>query len=134
MHRMLLIYMKRSVVITHSIFFITRADVGYQVFDRTGCSEVNRLLLKLCENFDTLPTSLFVTGIKRLDAEAMSGGGFADIYRGSLRNEVVALKRLRIFLNDQEHQKLHRVFHVQFRNLGLIHPCLILFSGYVERL
>jgi hypothetical protein len=80
-----------------------------QVFEKTNQREAYGLLLKLCEWYDSLPTSLFVTGIRRLDHDATFGGGFSDVYRACRDGQVVALKRLRVFLRDQERQTFHRV-------------------------
>jgi hypothetical protein len=77
--------------------------------------------MKLCEHCDKLPTSLFITGAERMDIDAVFGGGFADIFRASHNGEVVALKRLRIFLKDNERQKLHRVSgHHYFFSFALL--------------
>jgi hypothetical protein len=80
-----------------------------QILDRFDCPEISRLLLRLCKGCDVLPMSLFITGIRRIDTEATYGGGYSDIYKASLRHQIVALKRLRIFLTDQERHKVHMV-------------------------
>lgn len=72
------------------------------------------LLLKLCETCDKLPSSLLVTGVELDGRDAEFGGGFADIYRASLRYETVAVKRLRVFVDGPDRLTLHRVntFHL----------------------
>ncbi|KAJ7890486.1 hypothetical protein B0H14DRAFT_2241797, partial [Mycena olivaceomarginata] len=45
--------------------------------------KARRLLVKLSEASDTLPTSLFIRGVSGLDKEATFGGTFGDIYRAS---------------------------------------------------
>lgn len=74
-----------------------------------------RLLVKLSEASQTLPTGLFIKGVSRLDEEARFLGGFADIYRASYQAygsepKNVALKRLRISQKtNQEYQEFRRV-------------------------
>jgi len=75
-------------------------------------SAVHRLLVKLSEASDTLPSSLFIKGIKLLENNAEYGGGFADIFRAEYRGERVALKRLRIFESQVKRHETHRVLVV----------------------
>ncbi|KAJ7765418.1 kinase-like domain-containing protein [Mycena maculata] len=62
--------------------------------------KARRLLVKLSEVSDTLPSSLFIQGVARLDKEATFGGTFGDIYRCSYQGQDVALKRIRVFQRD----------------------------------
>ncbi|KAE9399550.1 kinase-like protein [Gymnopus androsaceus JB14] len=61
---------------------------------------VQRLLVKLSECTDIIPTSLFIKGVNRQDAFACCGGAFGDIYRARYRDQDVALKRIRVFQGD----------------------------------
>jgi hypothetical protein len=71
--------------------------------------EARRVQISLSENCNNLPLSLTLQGVSLLEDNVISGGGFADIFRGSYRNEVVALKRLRIFQPNEERQRVHKV-------------------------
>jgi hypothetical protein len=117
----------------HHLSLLAYAHTKSQICDRTSCSETRRQLLKLCESCNKLPTSLFVIGVRRLEPEAIFGGGFADIYRASLQDDVVALKRLRIFLNDQDRRALHRVFCPHSGLKSGPYACVNIFSGSVGR-
>ncbi len=44
-----------------------------------------------------VPRSFLISGIHLQDRDAVSGGGFADIFRASYKGQPVALKRLRNF-------------------------------------
>ena len=44
-----------------------------------------------------IPPYLLLSGVRRLDKDPIAGGGFADVWRGKLHGEVVALKVLRDF-------------------------------------
>lgn len=60
-----------------------------------------------------LPTTLFITGVK-MDAMAspVAGGSFADVYRGSYQGHDVAIKRIRVFLSNDDTNKLYKVRHI----------------------
>ncbi|KAJ7656682.1 hypothetical protein B0H17DRAFT_861937, partial [Mycena rosella] len=46
-------------------------------------SRARRIIIKLSEACDKLPSSLFITGVTERDEHATFGGGFGDIYRAS---------------------------------------------------
>ena len=60
-----------------------------------------------CANIRCLvPSSLRLGGIYVTDKWPVSGGGFADIYKGQYRGEVVALKVIRNFSGTQGLEKV----------------------------
>ncbi|KAJ7765124.1 kinase-like domain-containing protein, partial [Mycena olivaceomarginata] len=59
-----------------------------------------RLMQKLSEAHDQLPTSLFIDGVSDADEHPTFAGGFGDVYRASYDGERVALKRMRTFTAD----------------------------------
>jgi len=63
---------------------------------------LRQLLASLLKANKTIPRSLFVKGISLKSNIAIKCGGFADIFQGSYRGELVALKRMRISSNDQD--------------------------------
>ncbi|KAJ7115954.1 kinase-like domain-containing protein [Mycena epipterygia] len=72
--------------------------------------KARRLLVKLSEASDILPSSLFIQGVSRLDKEATFGGTFGDIYRASYQGQDVALKRIRVFQRDAGRHKIRQRF------------------------
>jgi predicted unusual protein kinase regulating ubiquinone biosynthesis (AarF/ABC1/UbiB family) len=60
-----------------------------------------------------LPTTLFITGVK-IDAAAtpVAGGSFADVYRGAYQGRDVAIKRIRVFLSNDDTNKLYKVCYM----------------------
>ncbi|KAJ7286749.1 kinase-like domain-containing protein [Mycena rebaudengoi] len=60
-------------------------------------SKARRIILKLSEACDKLPSSLFITGVTGRDEHATFGGGFGDIYQASYAGKTVALKLVRTF-------------------------------------
>ncbi|KAF7374477.1 Kinase-like protein [Mycena sanguinolenta] len=55
-----------------------------------------RIIRKLACRSDTLPSALFITGITGKAEHPTFGGGFADIFRASYNNRIVALKYMRV--------------------------------------
>ncbi|KIK63208.1 hypothetical protein GYMLUDRAFT_163508, partial [Collybiopsis luxurians FD-317 M1] len=60
------------------------------------------LLRQLSKRFQTLPSSLIVRDIKREGQNPVAGGGFADIWRGTLKEKPVCLKVLRLAIEQDE--------------------------------
>lgn len=62
---------------------------------------LGRRMIKLVEARGEFPPYLFVRGVHRISDNAISGGGFADIYKGTIEGKsksyLVAFKVLRIF-------------------------------------
>jgi hypothetical protein len=64
-----------------------------------------RLMQKLSEAHDQLPTSLFITGVYDADEHPTFAGGFGDVFRASFDGKRVALKRIRTFTADSINPK-----------------------------
>ncbi|KAL0060222.1 MAP kinase kinase kinase [Marasmius tenuissimus] len=60
---------------------------------RRRCMKCLKFLVK---KFQTLPSSLFLHNIKLDGTHPLTGGGFADIYRGTFSGQQVCLKVLRV--------------------------------------
>lgn len=56
-----------------------------------------------------MPRSLFVHDAERTSSSPISGGGFADVYKGKLHGNPIALKVLRIFGSELRQASLHQV-------------------------
>lgn len=70
------------------------------------------LLNKLVMRCTTLPPCLIVRGASRVGLNPVAGGGFADIWKGLLNREFVALKVLRIYGGFENHAAAYKVgFH-----------------------
>ncbi|KAJ7482316.1 kinase-like domain-containing protein, partial [Mycena galericulata] len=69
-----------------------------------------RIIMKLSEACDKLPSSLFITGVTGRDEHPTFGGGFGDIYRSTYDGKTVALKHVRTFQRDEEHRRLRLQF------------------------
>ncbi|KAJ7224829.1 kinase-like domain-containing protein [Mycena rebaudengoi] len=73
-------------------------------------SKAQRMIIKLCEACDKLPSSLFITGVSGRDHNATFGGGFGDIYRASYDGKTVALKHMRTFYRGSELRRIRLQF------------------------
>jgi hypothetical protein len=72
-------------------------------------AKARRMIIKLSEACDKLPSSLFITGVSERDHDATFGGGFGDIYRASYGGKTVALKRMRMFHRGSEQRRIRLV-------------------------
>ncbi|KIK53337.1 hypothetical protein GYMLUDRAFT_179049, partial [Collybiopsis luxurians FD-317 M1] len=86
----------------------------------------------LVRKFQTLPSSLIIRDIKREGENPVAGGGFADIWRGTLNKKPVCLKVLRLTLeqNETTRDKIRKEFcdeALVWRQLD--HPNILTFLG-----
>lgn len=76
---------------------------------RLGHRLLERFLTYLVRKRGVLPIYLFVSGVRRIGRNPAFGGGFADVWKGDVREALVALKVLRIFEHNEERNKVHQV-------------------------
>jgi hypothetical protein len=62
-----------------------------------------RLIVDLGRISGALPSSLLIKGVTLTSNTAVTGGAFADIYRGRYQGRCVALKRLRVWESQDRH-------------------------------
>ncbi|KIK64874.1 hypothetical protein GYMLUDRAFT_403808 [Collybiopsis luxurians FD-317 M1] len=92
-----------------------------------------RSLRHLATHYEVLPSSLCVQDLRRTDQNPIRGGGFADIWRGTMQsNQSVCLKVLRLILEpDQEvREKIRKQFiHEALVWRQLKHPNILPLLG-----
>lgn len=76
----------------------------FHLFDDRLRWKATRVLARLCEKMNSFPGSLFLRHVSLVQQDAITGGGYADIYMGHYRDRHVSLKRLRVFASDEERQ------------------------------
>ncbi|KIK61707.1 hypothetical protein GYMLUDRAFT_165708 [Collybiopsis luxurians FD-317 M1] len=110
---------------------LDRRSLQTHTSDDVFYHHAQRILVKLSEHSDTLPTSLFIGGVNRRDPHPCTGGTFADIYRATYRDQDVALKRIRIFQGDAEgrHKAQKRFCREALMWQRLHHPFVLPFCG-----
>ncbi|KAJ7279128.1 kinase-like domain-containing protein [Mycena rebaudengoi] len=80
------------------------------LLERDHSSKARRIILKLSEACDKLPSSLFIIGVTGRDEHATFGGGFGDIYRATYAGKTVALKHVRTFHRDADLRRIRLQF------------------------
>ncbi|KAJ6566670.1 kinase-like domain-containing protein [Mycena capillaripes] len=88
-----------------------------------------RLMQKISEARDQLPTSLFIIGVHDPDEHPTFAGGFADLYRASYDGKRVALKRIRTFTAYSTNPKRMQFCKEALVWQGLRHFSIIPFLG-----
>ncbi|KAJ7141842.1 kinase-like domain-containing protein [Mycena crocata] len=92
--------------------------------------KAHRIIRKLSEASDKLPSSLFITGVSGRGEHPTFRGGFGDIYRASYGDQTVALKCVRRYLHGQELRRLHREIHREALVWKQLHnPHILAFLG-----
>jgi hypothetical protein len=81
-----------------------------------------RLLMRLGKHYKQLPRVLYVKNIVCTNkTDPVFGGGYADIFQGTLEGRTVALKRLRTFtLQPADRDKMHAVNHFSFNKGNML--------------
>lgn len=83
--------------------------------EREQMKKARRIIRKLSEVCDKLPSALFVTGVSGCPEHPTFGGGFGDVYCASHNGKAVALKVMRHF---SQGTKLRDIRLVSFLHLG----------------
>ncbi len=55
----------------------------------------DKMIFTLARKRGIVPSSFFITGIDEVGDHPIGHGGFADVYKGIMRDDIVALKILR---------------------------------------
>ncbi|THV03350.1 hypothetical protein K435DRAFT_651560 [Dendrothele bispora CBS 962.96] len=108
-----------------------------QFLDRPTAKDVYRRKCMRCirgleRKYHVLPPSLFLKHVVRDGSDALSGGGFADIWKGRFCNKTVCIKVPRMFTASD--QKTKDVTAFAFRHEALLwrqlnHPNVLPFLG-----
>lgn len=90
---------------------------------------LDRFLKHVVEKRGILPSSIFLSSVRRVGTNFVHGGGFADVWKGEYEGKDVALKVLRIFCSA-DREKMQRDFcreALLWRKLE--HPNVLPFLG-----
>ncbi|KAJ7443481.1 kinase-like domain-containing protein [Mycena galericulata] len=92
--------------------------------------KARRIIRKLSESCDKLPSSLFVAGITGREERPTFGGGFGDIFRACYGTQTVALKRMRYFTRGDELRRIRlKLCREALVWKDLHHPNILPFLG-----
>ncbi|KAJ7616201.1 kinase-like domain-containing protein [Mycena polygramma] len=95
----------------------------------TYTTKARRLMQKLSEAQDQLPTALFITGVYDPDEHPTFGGGFGDVYRASYDGKRVAVKRIRTFSAESTNPRRLKFCREALLWQGLRHASILPFLG-----
>ena len=70
-------------------------------------------LIQLSRASGLYPECMILRGIKLVGGDAVAGGGYGDVWKGSLQGQQLAVKVLKIFLKD-DLTKLLKVYYRKF--------------------
>ncbi|KAJ7044734.1 kinase-like domain-containing protein [Mycena alexandri] len=82
--------------------------------------DARRLLIRLSEAAEILPSSLAILGVNNKSTDPLFGGAFGDVYDAKYEGNRVALKRLRLFHADGEDGEESRQIRRKFCREALI--------------
>ncbi|KAJ7160764.1 kinase-like domain-containing protein [Mycena filopes] len=90
----------------------------------------HRIVRKLSESCDKLPSALFITGVSGCDDHPTFGGGYGDIFHASHNGRPVALKRMRFFLRGSDLRRIRlKLCREALIWKDLQHPHILPFMG-----
>ncbi|KAJ7442175.1 kinase-like domain-containing protein [Mycena galericulata] len=110
-------------------------DAAQDAVDRGSLDEgldckTRRIILKLSESSDKLPSCLFITGVTGRGEHPTCGGGFGDVYQATYGGKSVALKHVRPFVQSSDVRRIRLKFCQEalvWRELH--HPHILPFLG-----
>ncbi|KAK6969390.1 kinase-like protein [Favolaschia claudopus] len=95
----------------------------------TSANTARKLMQRISEAQDQLPTSLFINGVHDPDEHPTFGGGFGDVYCAFYDGKRVALKRIRTFTAELRNPKRMKFCREALVWQGLRHPNILPFLG-----
>ncbi|KAK7007550.1 kinase-like protein [Favolaschia claudopus] len=95
----------------------------------TYANTARKLMQRISEAHDQLPTSLFITGVYDRDEHPTFAGGFGEVYRAFHGGKCIALKRLRTFTSESGNAKRMKFCREALIWQGLRHPFVLPFLG-----
>ncbi|KAF7341616.1 Kinase-like protein [Mycena sanguinolenta] len=99
---------------------------------RSACMKALRYL---GDQHDIFPSSFCCRGVVREGKGSVWGGGFGDIWKGSLSDKPVCLKVLRFFSTETDRERLRKeFFHEALIWRQLRHPNILPFLGISDEL
>ncbi|KAJ6516318.1 kinase-like domain-containing protein [Mycena sanguinolenta] len=124
---------------TYRHFISCRGAVAQQLLDLlqdlldsshelTSRALVSKALLRLSGQCELHPTCFTLTGLEKMGRQ-VAGGGFGDIWKGSVGGQVVAIKSMRQFKDDDVKASMKKLGREALIWRQLSHPNLLPFFG-----
>ncbi|KAJ7596241.1 kinase-like domain-containing protein [Mycena floridula] len=111
----------------HETKYIFSTDTQY----KRRCLQT---LQRLAKQHGILPPSILIHNVSRISMDPVAGGGFAEVYQGSLHGNLVCLKRLRFFTQtlDMREKVKKDCYREAIIWKQLDHPNILPFFGVSE--
>ncbi|KAF8146828.1 kinase-like domain-containing protein [Mycena galopus ATCC 62051] len=99
------------------------------VHTREATSKARKLMGKLCEKCDKLPSSLIISGVTQRDEHVSFPGGYGDVFRAMYEGKPVALKYMRMFQDTDQRDIRRRFCREALVWQRLCHPHIVQLIG-----
>ncbi|KAF9257429.1 kinase-like protein [Marasmius fiardii PR-910] len=92
-------------------------------------SSILKTMLHLSRRSGLYPQCFIISNVKKLGAYPVSGGGFGDVWKGTIGDQIVCLKVVKVYLVSEVKQLLTQYMREAMVWKQLKHPNLLPFMG-----
>ncbi|KAK1215507.1 Rho guanine nucleotide exchange factor [Marasmius sp. AFHP31] len=96
---------------------------------RQSRSTIFKIMLRLSRKSGMYPRCLKINNVEKLSLYPVAGGGFGDVWKGKIANEIVGLKVVKVYLASDVEQLLKEYMQEAIVWQQLRHPNLLPFVG-----
>ncbi|KAK1230419.1 Protein kinase of the Mitotic Exit Network [Marasmius sp. AFHP31] len=108
---------------------LLQALTDYPDISRQTRSTIFKVMLRLSKKSGMYPKCLKINNIERLGSYPVAGGGFGDVWKGKIANEIVGLKVVKVYLVSDVQSLLKEYMREAIVWQQLRHPNLLPFVG-----
>ncbi|KAK1215505.1 Rho guanine nucleotide exchange factor [Marasmius sp. AFHP31] len=108
---------------------LLQALADHQVVPRKSKSAIFKVMLRLSKKSGMYPRCLKINNVEKMGSYPVAGGGFGDVWKGRVANEIVCLKVVKIYLASDVQQLLKEYMREAIVWQQLRHPNLLPFVG-----
>ncbi|KAK1215506.1 Protein kinase of the Mitotic Exit Network [Marasmius sp. AFHP31] len=108
---------------------LLQALTDYPDIPRQTRSTIFKLMLRLSKKSGMYPKCLKINNVERLGSYPVAGGGFGDVWKGKIANEIVGLKVVKVYLVSDVQLLLKEYMREAIVWQQLRHPNLLPFVG-----
>ncbi|KAL0563397.1 Rho guanine nucleotide exchange factor, partial [Marasmius crinis-equi] len=106
----------------------------YPGIPRQSKSTIFKVMLRLSKRSGMYPKCLKINNVERMGSHPLAGGGFGDVWKGRIADEIVCLKVVKVYLMSDVQQLLKEYMQEAIVWQQLRHPNVLPFVGmyYLE--
>ncbi|KAL0058646.1 hypothetical protein AAF712_014672 [Marasmius tenuissimus] len=108
---------------------LLQALTGYPGIQRQTKSTIFKVMLRLSKKSGLYPKCLKINNVERMGSHPVAGGGFGDVWKGRIADEIVCLKVVKVYLAFDVQQRLKEYMQEAIVWQQLRHPNLLPFAG-----